>query len=213
MQEFVGCLSALKTLKILLDYYWQDTAIALLTMTPNLESLTIERLQHYSAPPSKLVCSALLPKLRALRVEMMIEDYVPFVLKLITSTPSLRRVHSWTAYGLRRRPWWKEIIDALRIHPSLEYLDVESKLPMSFDEGGFEHLRFLQLREEYKGCYAQLLMVSRLWSHADADKFIRQLRPLRYPTWRSYRSHRFDLDCTTRIIYLMACSHVTPLNH
>ena len=161
LRETIVQFPVLKHLRIPLDYTWQSSAEVLLGMVPNLETLSISRLEYWSTVPSHLDLSDLhLKKLHTLEIDLMIEEYVNRLLEILQRCPTIRKIRLWTAYGLRRRPWWGEVMTALSQYQGLEKLDVQSMIPLGLEHGGFTSVKELTLRVEHKECYALILNVS-----------------------------------------------------
>jgi hypothetical protein len=91
---------------------------------------------------------------------MMVEEYVPLWTHLLGQF-QISEVRLASAFGLRRRPWWKEVEDGLRDMVDLRKLDVQAMLPIPLS--GLDTLQEVVLRVEYDGCYAKILEVSTIY--------------------------------------------------
>jgi hypothetical protein len=153
---------SLTHLTVPLDHTWQQVTLTLLKTCPTIQHLHITPLQLSHTPPHDLdhVCDITLPSLVSLRIDMMVEEYLPLWTHLLGRCRILE-VRLASAFGLRRRPWWKEVEARLRDMVGLRKLDVQAMLPIPLS--GYDTLREVVLRVEYDGCYAKTLEVSTMY--------------------------------------------------
>lgn len=156
--------TALQRLDIALSLDSRHVFTTMLERSSSLEFLSIRRLAHSAAPPSQFATRDLafvtLPHLTSLFIELVTDEYVPFILNLFKTSPLLRNVRLSTAYGFRKRPWWKTIFEALQVLPDLTSLDIDHYLVTWICPARLNHLRSMRIRREYISCHSQSLQVS-----------------------------------------------------
>lgn len=153
---------SLTHLTVPLDHTWQQVTLTLLKTCPTIQHLHITPLQLSHTPPHGLehVHDITLPSLVSLRIDMMVEEYLPLWTHLLGQC-RISEVRLASAFGLRRRPWWKEVKAGLRDLVGLRKLDVQDMLPIPLSR--LDTLQEIVLRVEYDGCYAKTLEVSTIY--------------------------------------------------
>ena len=169
----VGALPRLQALTIPLGGLWCQCAIDLLAASPRLEVLVIYNgVNNNSDLPVVTVTKPdvpIMPNLRVLMVRKVMEEYVPWMVRLIERSPSLGQALLWTNHAQQTEVWWTGITDALRQLPALWGLTTDQRIPLDFTKRGFDHLRELSLGRLFDGCGAYLLDVSKIVSSKEAE--------------------------------------------
>jgi hypothetical protein len=149
--------------------------MSLLKTCPTITHLHLTSLHPNHTPPHGLeavIQDISLPSLVSLRVDKMVEGYLPlWTHLLLLGRRSIANIQLGSPFALTLLPWWTEVEAHLGVLVGLRRLDIQARLPISLS--GSNTLEEVVLRVEHDRCYAKTLEVGQetsLWPRLRANE-------------------------------------------